>query len=425
MKRTLLLTIFFALLLAALSACGAGATDAPPPTHTVEPTKPRPTIPATWTPAPTDTPTITPTPTLQPMLTPTAGPTPVGGTGKAVFALARRSEGNLLSEGVFVYDFAAKQISQPLEAGFDLQAISPDGLFILANQGASLWLVRLSNPTERMLLAEDFYALGRQGATWSKDGKYVVAILKRNNLNGLYSKTFNSVPAAPAALEQTVSLEEWKELNTAGYQPIELYPSPGAARIYWANGSCNAPGDCTRIQVFRSPVEGTVGEEVTLLERPQFTADIAWMAYLTFYNNQRYLAVGTLNRSAVFTPFLGGGTVSDYAWSPVENKLAALSVDRSDYSGAVAGIRLFLMQEPDFVAEEKTPIDGINGRLAWSDDGKVLLVTSTVQLESGYRIAFHLHDLVAPSMETLDEQINLTSPDFIYITNIYWLPSYW
>lgn len=426
MKRTLLLMFFFGLLLVLLSACGTAGTNTPVPTNTPQPTQARPTIPATWTPAATDTPTITPTPTLQPMLTPTAGPTPVGGTGKVVFALARRADGVISAQGVFIYDFVNGTLNQPLETGFDLQSISPDGLFLLANQGNSLYLVRVAKPDERLLLAEDFYPLGRQGATWSKDGKFVIAILTRNNVNGLYSRAFDSQPASPKALDQTISPDDWKALNTAGYAPIELYPSPGAARIYWASGTCNAPGDCNRVQVFRSPVEGTVAEEVTLLERPQFTADIKWMAYLAIFNNQRYLAVAPLDRSAVLTPFMGGGTVSDYAWSPVSNRLAALSVDRSDYSGKVAGIRVFVMEEPSFEVSEKSTIDGLNGRVVWSDDGNVLLVTSTAQLESGgFRISFHLHDLLAPRMDTLDEKINLTSPDFIYITNIFWVPAYW
>ncbi len=425
MKKTLLLSLCFILLLAALSACASAPTAAPAATETPAATQPRPTMPPTWTAAPTDTPTITPTPTLQPLYTPTAGPTPVGGTGQVVFALASRKDGVVGTQGVFLYDFARATLNQLLETGFDLQAISPDGQFLLVNQDKSLYLVRVSDPANRLLLGEDFYPLGRQGATWSKDGAAIVAIFTRDGVNGLYARAFSNPAANPLPIDQSLS-GDWKALNTAGHAPIELYPSAGASRIYWASGTCTGLGACEKVQVFRSPVDGTVADEVTLLERPLFTGDVAWMAYLTIYNNQRYLAVAPPDRSNVFTPFMGGGIVIDYAWSPAENKLAALSLDRSDYSGKTSGNRLFLMSGPDWVPDEKTPIDGLNARITWGADGQSLLLTSTAQLEDGtYRISFHLHDLVNTRLDALDEKIALTSPDFLYITNIYWVPKYW
>ena len=79
-----------------------------------------------------------------------------------------------------------------------------------------------------------------------------------------------------------------------------------------------------------------------------------------------------------------------------------------------------LPQSPSF--REYEPSSGLNARAIWSPNGQNLLLTGTDQLPSkAYRLVWRLLKPDNQKVVKLDEAVDLVRPDFITISNVYWI----
>jgi len=163
--------------------------------------------------------------------------------------------------------------------------------------------------------------------------------------------------------------------------------------------------------------------------RPAVSSDGDSLAY-TYLNekDRTVLAVTTLERAKVWSPLPDGYAV-DYAWSPSGRWLTALSLERSDYSGKPGVLKAFLLNPASLSKIELTPISGLNARLAWSADGKFLLVASTLNLnvlnsdmDKGYRLALYLVNAGSQQVSLLDGKISPAGKDYVFATSLGWIP---
>jgi hypothetical protein len=86
-------------------------------------------------------------------------------------------------------------------------------------------------------------------------------------------------------------------------------------------------------------------------------------------------------------------------------------------------MRNFMVSVADGGVQEFLETSGMLGRVYWSPDATALLFTATDVLEDGtWRIGLRRLNLMNGAWDVFDETLNLTSADFILLTNTFWLP---
>ncbi len=334
-------------------------------------------------------------------------------SGSFVFGLATRSAGDYQYQGVYKFDFAALELSKLMDAGYNLQAVSPDGSKLLVNMGSDLYVVE-SDGSNPVLLANGFYALGRQGAYWMPDGSHIALIAE---LEGE-----NQVRLLP------LDGSSWTILSSKGKNPIELYPSSNPDNVFWAEGSCVSYNDCSRISVWSSPVAGGMDENLLDVSDPVFSPDGSRFAYIDKYGEEKInLAVSNLDRSADrAVPILGSGeneyVLMDLTWSPQSDRIHVLILERSDYSGKWLDIRDFIINMSNLGNQEFTSLSGQNARTLWSPAGGTILMTSTESSDDSYYLAVRLLDIGSKKIIDFSDLVALTSDDYMLTTTVFWLP---
>jgi hypothetical protein len=380
-----------------------------------------PTSPALTTPV--ALPAITMQPGQAPVTTAGAGP------GQVVFGVDKKLAVGYQSQGVYSYDMGTGQLSQLVGDGYDLQSLSPDGSRMLINQGSQLYISNLDG-SDQKLLDDQFGLDDGIGAAWLPDGKSIVVVSNRDNENAIWLLSPDGTT--------------WTRLTPPGASPIALYPSPDPKRIYWESGSCSSSASCTRLGTWFSALDGSQTTQLSGVLRPSFNGDGSYFAYsyLTAQNASS-LAVSSLDRQSDRQLPMPGNNLLDYAWSPDGKSLSVLAAVRSDYSGKWFGVRHFILSLPGLGIQEMPRLLGLTGRTLWSPDGKSLLQVVTEQLpgagtatppqESGaasqastgdYRLDFRLMDLASKKITTLDDKIGLSGPDFLLVSNIFWVPGH-
>jgi hypothetical protein len=364
------------------------------------------------TPTPTPEATATPAPTLSaPGIN---GPAIAASATTLVFGMGRKSGENYLSQGVYLFDLQSGQLLQVAGDGYNLQAVSPDGQRLLLNRGQDLLLTGLdgSNPQR---ISDQFVSDSGVGATWLPAGTdqpaTIALIARRDGENALWLSDENG--------------SNWTRLTQPGASPTEIFPAADTSHVYWGTGSCTPGGICERKGVWATTLDGAQTREVTGVLRPVFSTDGARFAY-SYYNQQNKsgLAVSSLDRKSDRKLVIPGSNLIDYAWSPDSKRISALTLVRSDYSGKWLGVRSFILNPPDWSTLELPRFVGINARTLWLPDGSKLLLTATEQLGDGtYRIDFRQIDPGTKKITVLDDKIGMEAVDFIYTTNIFWVPA--
>ena len=160
-----------------------------------------------------------------------------------------------------------------------------------------------------------------------------------------------------------------------------------------------------------------------IFQSPHASKTGTWLAFLTQTDNGFQLAVnpGIENGSPQLLDLVEDIAV-DYDWSPDEHSLLVLGQIRSDYSGKSFGNNILLFSHPDWKKQQITTVDGINGRIDWSSDGKYFVVTTTEIDDSGYWIGMRLFNLPGNQLVSFDDQLGLVSEDFLFVSGIYWVP---
>ncbi len=391
MKRTAILVL--TLLVGLLAACGGAAP-------VQEPAEPA----AVLQPEATVTPTLEPTATL----TPTIGSAPVSNSDRVVFGLQQRLGEGYEDLGVYLLDITSNTFTQIAPAGWNLQAVSGDGSTLLINNGQELYRAYWDGSSPQLVVA-NLYPFGRTSAIFVQDA--VAYIGGTEDGTAVFLQALDESPASI--------------IVPSSSRPIELLPSPVDDRIFWNSGTCTGEGVCSVEQTWQSGLDGNT----TLLEgmqKPRLTLDGTWLAY-SYLNgegksNLAYYEIGT-NQAAFELP-LPGDILADFAWSPDGTTLAVIRYDRSDYDGKVSGTRVFLFTLGAGVLSELPEMPGLNHRVLWSPDGIRLLFTATELTDTGSRILVDVVTVADRLQTGYTETLNLSSSNYLFITNIYWLANH-
>jgi hypothetical protein len=316
-------------------------------------------------------------------------------------------------KGVYLLDTKAGSFVQLLDDRYQLQSVSPDGSRMLVNQGSNLFSAAIDG-TGLQKLASDFYPYSPSGAAYLPDGRSFIIIAERAG-RGMWQV------AADGSAAQRLTPPE--------VSPFELGPAPKPNEIFWAAGGCaqNPQGlpftsQCTATDWYRSASDGSTPFSLAQMANPLRSAAAQYLAYTYLSEKSKpVLAIANTAAGGIWTP-LPEGYVIDAAWSPSGRWLAALWQERSDYSGKILAQKLYLLSPSD---NQVSPIDvtiNQNGRLSWSPDGRWLLVTGTEAVADGYHLDLRLIPTNGGGITVLDGKINPTGPNFIYVSNLAWLP---
>ena len=368
-----------------------------------------------------------------PTAVPPAGPEPsldlslsaAYSSGQALFGLAQRKGEGYEYLGVYTFDpnpKTANPLQQILGAGWNLQAVAPDGKSILVNYGSELWDLRLDGATPYLLTQSLAQGRGRS-VLWAPNGKSVIFAGDAASGNALYEVTpGSSDPPHP--------------LSGRGTDAIELvYVQPGPEMtIYYLVGNCSAPGICDTGSLTAitgqnlSSLPGEIHPAISAISANNTTLGYS-LAY-SFLNekDRTVLAVTTLDRTRLWSPLPDGYTL-DTTWSPSGRWLAALLLERSDYSGKAGPLRGFLLNPLTLDKVELPAMGGMSARLAWSADGAHLLVIATEPLnlrntdfDKGYRLNLYSISPATGQSTQLDGKISPTGQEYLFATNIAWIP---
>ncbi len=361
---------------------------------------------------PTDMPTGTATATSFPSPTPwptaTAGPTPVGGSEEIMFTIARRMGESYQYLGVYNFNRLLSHVDTIFAEGYNLQAVSPDGRWILVNQGSRLFLAGRYG-SYPVTLSEYFYEQSLTPALWSEDGQQIWWIEnKAGKLSVMYSTFYGDDIrlAAPELQEQTVQLLQVENERA----------------FAWLKGSCNS-GSLCQGEVWLKNDQSAAVSSWGQTSNPIFDQTLTRLAFSTQVDSGAALTIKTdSNPTEGILVDMEGNIPVDYAWSPDGNTLIAIDQIRSDYSGKNLGNNILYMTAPDWKAEIIPGLAGINARLTWSLDGKWVLFSSTLAGEDGYHLQLALFDLATKKVQVLNLPFDTLSSDYIFIPQIFWLP---
>jgi hypothetical protein len=374
---------------------------------------------------PTPTAPVGPAPSLDPNLS------AFYSSGHALFGLAQRKGEGYEYLGVYAFDpdpKAANPLQQVLGAGWNLQAVSPDGKNMLVNRGTELWLVPLDGRQPSLLFNNFIPRLG-VGAYWLKKD-VIVAVREYGDGRDI----------------ETLSLKgtDWVAHSPGWVSPVELYPQGNADTVFSLRGSpvllnkftgmpilLNDPMQypIDNSSVWETLISSQTWQEMPGVMKPALSSINNYFAY-SFLNekDRTVLAVTTIDRAKIWSPLPDGYTL-DYTWSPSGRWLAALLLERSDYSGKAGVLRGFLLNPLTLDKVELPAMGGLSARLAWSADGAHLLVIATEPLnlrntdfDKGYRLNLYLINPATGQSTQLDGKISPAGQEYLFATNVAWLP---
>jgi hypothetical protein len=364
-------------------------------------------------PTSTAVPPVGPAPALDPKLS------AFYSSGHALFGLAQRKGEGYEYLGVYAFDpvlKAANPLQQILGAGWNLQAVAPDGKTMLANRGSELWQIPLDGSAPQLITAQ-FYANIRPTAAFVNHPGWPVAVIATEE-------------GWPALYVLSPGDRPWRKITiNMAWTPVELFPVPGSGRVYWLDQGCHQACPLGSVVEWTWADEPSVILDIPGVLRPAPSSDDHSLAY-SFLNerDRTVLAVTTLDRTKIWSPLPDGYTL-DYAWSNSGRWLAALLLERSDYSGRAGDLRGFLLNPLTLDKVELPAMGGLSARLAWSPDGKFILAAATEPLnlrntdfDKGYRLNLYLVNAGTGTSTQLDGKIVPTSPEYLFVTNMSWLP---
>ena len=337
---------------------------------------------------------------------PKAGTTPISGAGLIVFGVSERQGHSYTYPGVYLLDLSSQRTRQLFGKGVRLQSVSPDGKYLLVSEGSALYRTDLDG-THPLTLTDALFAFGNTDAVWLTDGQIAAVV-------GQAGKTGISVFSVDGKLVI--------ELPASATHPIELYPGSNISYIYWENGTCNAVGVCQRDQSWVASPDGKLNQALNSLSGPQLAPNGNLLASAdaspTALNTVIFAAA---DGSSPHPSTLPGNLLVDYAWSPDGNELAAIVAMRSDYSGKVSGYRNFELNPKTLDVREYTSSSWMNPRVLWSPDGSELFWIGTTPATGGYKLGGSLVTRASRQVTDLGAAFNLTSPDYLAVTNAAWL----
>jgi hypothetical protein len=348
----------------------------------------------------------TPLSTLTPKTTPghAGGFNLASSIDRIVFSLRSLQGGVYKSLGVYLFDLSTLITTQLFSPGFNFQSASLDGRYILVNLGNSLYR---TDGSTLVLISDHFFDSGYPSAIWLPDGR--IAMILSQDLT-----TKLAIIQADGSGQTLVSLEA---------APVEIFPSTDGTRITWESGKCEAIGQCTLADAWLTDLSS--GQSMTLngLTQPQISTDGEIIAYMyTPEQNKSNLAFAYLSGGASRKYPLPGDILTDMAWQPTGNWLAASIDKRSDYSGRVVGERNYLVNAKDFSIRQLQSVDLLlNQKIIWSTDGTKLFLLGTAWQDISYSIHLWEVDVVSSQVVDLSNALGLKGSEYLFVSNASYL----
>jgi hypothetical protein len=349
--------------------------------------------------------TATPEPTRTSNLlpVPVRGPSLGSSTDRIVFGLISRQDGVYESQGVYLFDLATRTVAQLLGPGFNFQSASPDGKYLLVNQGSLLYRTDGSTLT---LLTDQFFPSGKAGALWLPDG-HIALILRQNETTSLVLMKADGSGLTSLAV---------------GAAPVEIYPSTNGTRLTWESGACDSTGQCSHMGAWLTDLESGKSQSLSGMSRPLVSPDGQEMAYaFAPSENKSNLAFAYFSGARQREVPLAGDILSDMAWQPGGGWLAVNMDERSDYSGRVTGGNNYLINAQDFTTRQLQSVTLLNPNIVWSPDGGTLLWLGTVWQDTSYSIRLWKVNVASGQVVDLSDATGLTGSDYLFVSNAAWL----
>jgi hypothetical protein len=339
-----------------------------------------------------------------PLLTNEA-PAPVQGE-ELLFSLLKRVGESYQNMGVYRVNPQSGESGLILGEGYRLQAISPDGKWLLANQGMNLYLSPRDG-SQPALLSRSFSEQSINPALWIADGSGVLWLEE----------------AGEGKLVMTADPLSGQIQAAAGLfqdQAAQILASPAAERIAWLKGVCNSGNYC-KGELFLSPISGSGGSSWGTVINPAMDASLTRLAYLEQGETQAMLFI-RLDGSAMENTQLeiGEDIPVDYEWSADGQALYVLSQIRSEYSGRNYGNSISVYRAPKWEPEHLGELEGLNARMTLSADGKHLLLSATRPVEAGgYEVQVSILDLTDNTLRIVNLSLETQMEEYVYIPRIW------
>jgi len=349
------------------------------------------------------------TPSPEPTRTSNLLPIPVGGPSlessidRIVFGLMSRQDGVYESQGVYLFDLSTQTVAPLLRPGFNFQSASPDGKYLLVNQGNSLYR---TDGSTLDLLTDQFYSLGKADALWLPDRR-VAVILAQGGTTALVLMQADGSGVTPVSV------------NSA---PMEIYPSTDGTRLTWESGTCDSAVQCNLAGAWLTDLLSGESQSLNGILRPLVSPDGQAMAnvYIPEENKSNlsfYYFDGKLPRQYP----LAGDVLADMAWQPGSGWLAVNMFERSDYSGRVTGGNNYLINAQDFTTRQLPSIPLLNPNILWSPDGTTLIWLGTNSQDTLFSIGLWEVDVASGQGVDLGDSLGLTGRDYLFVSNAAWL----
>jgi hypothetical protein len=353
--------------------------------------------------------TVLPTGTREPTQSSNLLPVPADGpslktsTEPIVFNIMSRRNGTYESNGVYLFDIATLKSVQILGSGFKYQSSSPDGKYLLVNQGGLLYK---TEGTTLTLLTDRFFDLGETDAIWLPGGS-IALILKNDRDTSLAIMAPDGTQFTPVITDA---------------MPIMIYPSTNGMNLAWESGKCTSTNQCTQDGAWITNISTGTSQLLNGIFRPLISPDGKVMAYVYPPDvDTSNLAFSFTGGSSQRKYPLPGDILADMAWQPGGSWLAVQMDKRSDYSGRVTGSNFFLVNAANLSIRQLTADELVNPRIVWSPDGRTLLWLGTVWENNSYSIHFWKVDVASGQGQELTGAFLPAESDYLFVNNARWL----
>ena len=392
-SQIFLLTILFA-------GCSQVEYPNEPPLDSNLPTDVIPTLSVSPSPQWTPTQSITPIPTFD------LSSVQDWGDGQVIFDITERSFGKKEYLGIYKLDFNSGILTEISGKGTQLLDISPDLQNLLVSQKQDL-IITNQEGQQLELLADDYFSASSQGAQWVKPSGEILYISSDGDVTSLLSG-------------QAVS--GTKVLLTSD-SPISVHSS-SSNRVVWGKGVCNTFGDCAHTGITWTDFQGNELGYQELGDAQLLPCQTTSHFVFSKKNKEDVLSLNihSIDSQSVIKFWATNTEYSDCAWSPDQNQLALIIIDRGWYSGTIQDYyQQILVPEKNRTFTLPTNL-GATGDASWAPDGKYILFTGTDLVNAQYQIVMRLFDTETYSTTKLDEYIKLSSDNYISINRVFWLP---
>jgi len=342
-----------------------------------------------------------------PLATQETDTTSTGGSGTIVFGLEQREGEGYDNLGVYELNLDASLTRQIFGADIQYQDTSPDGNYMLVNQGANLYCTNVDG-TDPVLITRSLFFSGEHAAIWMRDD-LIAAILVDGSGVGitLFTPTGTKISS----------------LTNLGASPIEIFPGSTSTNIYWEDGTCTALDVCKSNSIWVSNPTGGFPTKLAGLAGPQLAPDgktlVASDASPSELSTLIFSDQDGSNQRQYHLP---GTQLLDYAWDPSSSKVAAVVALVDSYSGKTSGYRNFLVDPRTLAISEYSPSTFLHPLLLWSPDGNYLFWIGTLATKSGFTISGSLVDISTKRVTDMGTAFGQSSLDYLVITNADWLP---